>query len=143
MNRYLRFLFYAFCILFVSFSQADDNGYTLADVKGNYGFSFNGQIVGYAPIAAAGVITADGKGNIPKAVRTISVGGMINTQTFSCTYTINPNGTGSAFCPLDAPITGFPNVETFDFVMQDKGKAFRIVGTTPGVAIVGTGKRQW
>lgn len=143
MDRYIRFLFYAFCILFVSFSQAGDKGYTLADVKGNYGFSFNGQIVGYAPIAAAGIITADGEGNIPTAVRTISVGGIVNTQTFSCTYTINPNGLGSASCPLDDPIPGFPEIETFDFVMEDKGKAFRIVGTTPGVVIVGSGKRQW
>ena len=116
--------------------------YSVADIKGNYGFSFEGQIVGVAPVAATGAFSADGKGNITSAVRTISVGGVPVTETFTCTLTVNPDGTGSAVCPLDQPAPGFPAVETFDFVLEDNKKAFRMVATTPGIVILGSGRKQ-
>ena len=143
MNRYLFFL----TIALLSTSTAVNAGssgkeYSVADIKGSYGFSFDGQIVGVAPVAATGAFTADGKGNITSAVRTISVGGVPITETFSCTLTVNPNGTGSAVCPLDQPTPGFPAVETFDFVLEDNKKAFRMVGTTPGTVVLGAGRKQ-
>ncbi|MBT8127845.1 MAG: hypothetical protein KJP15_10195 [Gammaproteobacteria bacterium] len=122
--------------------DSDSNRYSVADVKGNYGFSFDGEVVGVAPVAAIGAIRADGRGNITKAIRTISVGGLAITQTFTCTLKVGPNGTGSATCPLDNPAHGFPPVETFDFVIEDDANAFRLVGTTPGIVVFGSGRRQ-
>ena len=119
-----------------------DKSFTIGDVKGSYGFSFQGEVIGVAAVAATGMMDADGKGNITDAVRTITVGGMPVTETFTCTLTVNPNGTGSAVCPLDAPAPGFPPVETFDFVMEENGKAFRFVSTTPGIVVLGSGARQ-
>ena len=119
-----------------------DKSFSVGDVKGHYGFSFQGEIVGVAAVAATGMMVADGKGNITDAVRTITVGGVPVTETFTCTLHVNPDGTGSAVCPLDAPAPGFPPVETFDFVMEQNGKAFRFVSTTPGVVILGSGARQ-
>ena len=116
--------------------------YSVADIKGNYGFSFDGQIVGVAPVAATGAFSADGNGNITSAVRTISVNGVPATETFTCTLTVNPDGTGSAVCPLDQPVPGFPAVETFDFVLEDNKKAFRMVATTPGIVVLGSGRKQ-
>ena len=116
--------------------------YSVADIKGNYSFSFDGQIVGVAPVAATGAFAADGKGNIFRAVRTISVGGVPATETFTCTLTVNPDGTGSAVCPLDQPAPGFPPIETFDFVLEDNKKAFRMVATTPGIVVLGSGRKQ-
>ena len=115
--------------------------YKLSDIKGRYAFSFQGEIVGVGSIAAVGVIKADGKGHITEAVRTINVLGAANTETFTCKYTINPDGTGKAKCPLDSPAPNFPSVETFDYVVEENGKAFRIVGTTPGVVVVGGGHK--
>ena len=90
------------------------------------------------PVTAAGYIVADGKGNIPQAERTlVTVVGPPSIDTFTCTYDIKPNGKGSSACTLDA--TGA--VETFDYVLEDNGKGFRIVGTTPGVVILGGGHR--
>ena len=118
------------------------NKFTEKDVRGAYAFSFSGEIVGVGPIAATGRMLADGNGNIPEAVRTISVNGVPQTETFTCTITVNANGTGSAVCPLDNPAPGFPPVETFDFVLEEKGRSFRFVGTTPGIVVLGSGLNQ-
>jgi hypothetical protein len=122
--------------------ESDSNRYSVADVRGKYSFSFNGRVVGVAPVAAIGAIHADGKGNITKAVRTISVGGLAITQTFTCTLKVRSNGTGSATCPLANPAHGFPPVETFDFIIENGGKAFRMVGTTAGIVVLGSGRKQ-
>ena len=135
-----------FCLLsFISTplgSALADKGFSVKDVRGNYGFSFQGQIVGVGPVAAVGLITADGKGNITEAVRTISINGVPVTQTFTCSITVESDGTGSAVCPLDDPLPGAPPVETFDFVLEDKARAFRLVGTTPNILGLGSGSEQ-
>ena len=123
-------------------SAVAGKGFSVKDVRGNYGFSFQGEILGVGPVAAVGRITADGEGNITDAVRTISLSGVSVTETFTCTITVNPDGTGSAVCPLDDPAPGAPPVETFDFVLDDKARAFRLLGTTPGVVVVGSGREQ-
>jgi hypothetical protein len=59
--------------------------YSVKDVSGRYAFSFQGEIVNGGPIAAAGYLLADGKGNITEAQRTLSTpyGNVI--ETFYCT----------------------------------------------------------
>ncbi len=119
-----------------------DKIFTVRDVKGRYVFSFQGELVGAAIIAATGVLNADGRGKITDGVRMITVNGFPSTQTFTCTFVVHPNGTGSADCPSDNPAPGFPPVETYDFVLHDNGKGFRFIGTTAGTVVLGTGKRQ-
>ena len=124
--------------------------FTEVDVRGVYAFSFEGTVIQLgpavamvaSPIAAAGVVVADGTGSIIDAVRTLSVNGTAAKQTFTCTYSVNPNGTGSATCALANPLPGAPLEETFDFVLEDAGRAFRLIGTTPGITVVGSGTRQ-
>ena len=118
------------------------NEFTEKDVRGAYAFSFRGEIVGVGPVVATGRMFADGNGNIPEAVRTISVNGVPQTETFTCSITVDANGTGSAVCPLDNPAPGFPAIETFDFVLEEKGRSFRFVGTTPGIVVLGSGLNQ-
>ena len=123
-------------------SSRHDKIFSVADLRGGYGFSFAGEIVGIGPVAASGVVISDGRGNVNEAVRTISVGGVIRRETFTCTLTVNPDGTGAARCPLDAPAPGAPAVETFDFVIADKSREFRFVATTPGFIVAGIGRKQ-
>jgi hypothetical protein len=113
-----------------------------ADVKGSYAFSFDGTAIGAGPVAASGVVVADGRGNITSGVRTLNFAGTVAQQTFTCTYSVDPNGTGSAVCPLEDPLPGAPAVETFDFVLEDKGRAFRLLGTTAGFTVLGSGVKQ-
>lgn len=119
-----------------------DRSFSERDVRGPYSFSFEGEIVSVGPVAAVGRFDADGRGNITNAVRTLAVNGITAIQTFHCTFTVNPDGTGSAECPLDDPLPDFPATETFDFVLEQHARAFRLVGTTPGVVVLGGGQRQ-
>jgi hypothetical protein len=116
--------------------------FSARDIRGSYAFSFHGDIVGLGPVAAVGAFQADGRGNLTDAVRTISVNGLTARQTFHCSLSVNPDGTGTASCPLDDPLPGFPGTETFDFALQEHANGFRLVGTTPGVVVIGEGKRQ-
>ena len=121
-----------------------DKGRTFrdSDVEGPYAFSFDGTVIGAGPVAATGVVVADGKGNITSGVRTLNFNGVVAQQTFTCTYSVNPDGTGSALCPLDTPLPGAPAVETFDFALEDRARAFRLLGTTPGITVLGSGAKQ-
>jgi hypothetical protein len=121
------------------FSALHGRGFSVRNIKGAYSFSFEGKIVGLGPVAAVGRLVADGRGNITDAVRTIVVNGASLPQTFTCTLIVQPEGTGSAICPLDDPDA---SIETFDFALEEKGRTFRFVGTTPGVVVLGSGRRQ-
>jgi hypothetical protein len=113
-----------------------------ADVEGPYAFSFDGTVIGTGPVAATGVVVADGKGNITSGVRTLNVNGFVAQQTFACEYSVNPDGTGSAVCLLDNPLPGAPAVETFDFALERRARAFRLLGTTAGITVLGSGAKQ-
>jgi len=129
-------------LLFATGKANADKVFSETSVRGSYGFSFQGEIVGIAPVAAIGVLEADGNGNINPASRTININGVPITETFTCTYSVDPNGTGSAVCPIDDPQPGAPPVETFDFVLVNNAKGFQFVGTTPGIVVLGTGTKQ-
>ncbi len=117
--------------------------FTLRDMQGSYAFSFQGFAfqpnVGYVPVAAAGMIKVDGQGNVTEGVRTISMGGLSAVQKFTCTLTLESNGTGSAICPLENPDLG---TESFSFALEDNVEGFRYVGTTEGAVVLGSGKKQ-
>ena len=121
-------------------SQAE---FSVRDVQGATAFAFDGfATVGavVAPAAAVGRFVADGRGHLNDGVRTLVVGGTTLHQTFTCTYTVNSNGTGSAICVV---MTGaVPSDESFDFVIVERKKSAYFTGTTPGVTIRGLTQRQ-
>ena len=115
-----------------------EKGFTTKDIKkGSYAFSFDGQIITVGPVAATGIMVSDGHGNVTEAVRTISVSGVPATQTFTCTYSVNRNGTGSAVCTVDDG-----SVETWDLVVENRARTLRFVSTTPGVVALGVVNKQ-
>jgi hypothetical protein len=116
--------------------------FSVRDVRGRYVFSFQGEMPDFAVFVATGVMAADGKGNITEGVRMITVNGVPSTGTFTCSLTVNRNGTGAAVCQPDNPTPGFPVVETYSFVLSENGKRFRFVGTSEGLVVLGTGERQ-
>src|SRR5437764_2742942 len=114
-----------------------DPQFSERDIKGPYGFAFDG-FVGApgtttgnsTPVASVGRFTADGRGHLEDGVRTLVVGGNAVRQTFTCTYTVNADGTGHADCTVTAP-----NDEHFDFVIVNKGdEAYftAVPATVPG-----------
>src|SRR5438309_8052606 len=95
-----------------------NDGFTNADVRGPYGFSLR---------------------SLTDGVRTLSAGGVVLHQTFTCTYTVNPNGTGSAVCTI---LSGGTGTESFAFVLTDKRRAVPFVATNPGFAVRGVSVKQ-
>jgi hypothetical protein len=107
-----------------------------ASIKGPYGFSCEGTIVGVGPLAVIGVLTADGNGN-GSEVETISFNGdIVQGATFTVTYTVNADCTGSFVS------SGLGAVFHNDFVIDDNKKEIRLIPTEPGFVAVCNYRKQ-
>ena len=107
-----------------------------ASIKGPYGFSCEGTIVGVGPLAVIGVLTADGNGN-GSEVETISFNGdIVQGATFTVTYTVNADCTGSFVS------TGLGSVFHNEFVIDDNKKEFRLMPTETGFVAVCIFRKQ-
>jgi hypothetical protein len=76
-------------------AHAGDRHCSLAGAAGNYGFTDMGTVVGIGPRTAIGVFTLDGAGYLQNGVATSSLNGSIAQETFSGTYTVNSDCTGT------------------------------------------------
>ena len=119
-----------------------DNEFSTGDLRGAYGFTFELTVGGGAPpIVAVGQFTADGAGTYA-GERTVNLGTAspansgVFRQTFSCTYSVGQNGTGSAICS-----TPF-GPERFAFVLVAEGKEVLFVSVTPGISLRGIARKQ-
>ena len=130
-------------LAFASRASADhdrgDHGgqhhFTNADLRGRYAASFQGQIDG-TPVATEGFFIADGAGKITSATRTLSFGGTRLTQTFTCTYDVAADGTGTG--TADCNIERGQATESYTFVLEDEGSGVRflLVSGTDGTNFV-------
>ena len=68
---------------------------SLARAAGHWSLTDNGTIVGIGPRTAVGVFTMDGNGNLQNGVAASSLNGTVASETFSGTYTVNPDCSGS------------------------------------------------
>ena len=92
--------------------------------------------------AAVGRFTADGAGNITQGARSVNANGKNFEETFTCTYNINPDGTGSANCNFS-----MFGPTTLDLVLLDDGNEFYfnvidMTNTSSKPVLQGVGKRQ-
>jgi hypothetical protein len=108
-----------------------------ASIKGTYGFSCEGTIVGVGPIAVIGVFTADGNGN-GSQVETLSLNGEISQGVFRTdTYTVDADCTGS-FVSTGPDGSVIHN----DFVIDDNEKELRLIATESGYVAVCIFRKQ-
>ena len=68
---------------------------SLYRAAGNWSFTDNGTVIGVGPRTAVGIFTLDDKGNLLNGIATSSLNGTIIDETFSGTYTVNSNCTGT------------------------------------------------
>jgi len=101
---------------------------TNASVTGVWGFQIG---------TAVGQFTADGKGDITAGSDTVNQNGTIITQTFTGTYSVAANCTGS----LTLNITG-GGTATTNFVLDSANKGAQIIDTTAGSVAEGPGLAQ-
>ena len=76
-------------------AHAWDQPCSLAGVAGNWGFTDSGTVIGVGPRTAVGVFTLDGNGHLLNGIATSSLNGTIYDETFSGTYTVSSNCTGT------------------------------------------------
>jgi hypothetical protein len=75
--------------------KADDHTCSLAHSAAKWSFTDNGTVVGIGPRTAVGVLTLDGHGNVVNGAATSSLNGSVAVETFSGTYTVNSDCSGS------------------------------------------------
>ncbi len=121
--------------------SAEAGGFDNKSLKGAFGFSASGIIVAPNPLAgpavAVGIFTGDGAGgcSISDTIN-VAVLGIVARTTISCTYSVNPDGTGTITPTFGPPFGVTPS----SFVIVDKENEFRFIRTTSTVRISGVAK---
>jgi hypothetical protein len=73
----------------------DADACSKATVAGEWGFTTNGTVVGIGPRSSLGIITFDATGSLISGKATASLNGGVTDETFSGTYTVSPDCTGT------------------------------------------------
>jgi hypothetical protein len=85
--------------LIVSMSAAayasDRDECSLARAAGKWSLTDQGTVIGVGPRTAVGVFTLDGNGNLLNGVAASSLNGTVASETYSGTYTVNPDCSGT------------------------------------------------
>lgn len=113
-------------------AEAEDAACSLALAAGKYAFSDSGTVVAIGattvnyPRAADALLTLDAAGNISGKV-TASLNGLVTHSTFSGTYTVNPDCTGTVtFSESGNPII----TATADLFWDDNMRESRFIFTS-------------
>jgi hypothetical protein len=136
---YMTVMILATVLVYVDTSQAD-KAFTPRSIQGTWGVLASGTVEGQAA-AAVGLDTFDGVGRCTSSVQ-LNVGGTVTALTSTeCSYTVNPDGTGSMTVTYAGPLGPF----TADFVIVDANKEFHFIisdGFGGGTVASGVAKRQ-
>jgi hypothetical protein len=119
-------------------ARAEDHDCSLAHSAGHWSFTDNGTVVGVGPRTAVGVWTLDGHGNLLNGVATSSLNGSIASETFSGTYTVNSDCSGTVDVKIYSggtelfEVTGFT---AFDDDMKEMRGVFTSIVTPNGSSL--------
>ena len=113
------------------------NSCTTASFQGPFGYTFTG-LTGFKalPFAAVGRLVADGQGSLAGA-ETDSSNGEIFQRTYTGTYTVNPDCTGS-----EVSYDNFGKTVKCDFVIVAGGTEIQVIETDKDTAVVGCLRHQ-
>lgn len=112
-----------------------------ANLTGGYGFNVSGIAANGVQYSLVGRFVADGKGGVT-GTSTQSVNGAISRPTFTATYTVNADCTGTTNITFDFGLT-----TPLDFIIVDDGKSVYIISAgasgSQGDNETGTATRQF
>jgi uncharacterized membrane protein len=122
--------------------QADEHhGCSFHGVSATYGYSASGIRNGIGPAASVGTVTLDKDGNAVGA-QTASFNGVILTETFTGTYTVNDDCTGSTVLNVISSNPAYNRTSTLNIVWDDDTDRFRMIFTSADTIITGDGQRM-
>jgi len=111
---------------------------SLARAAGKWSLTDQGTVINIGPRTAVGVFTLDGNGNLLNGVAASSLNGTIASETFSGTYTVNPDCTGSLDVKIYSGGTELFEITAFtayDNDMREMRAVFTSVVTPNGTAL--------
>ena len=111
------------------------NGCSNATVQGSFGYSLVG-LAGGVPLAGTGRVTTDGSGNT-NGFDTLSLNGVIARRTYTGTYTVKDDCSGSAVYQ-----DSLGNTFHEDLVVMNGGNQIAVIVTDPGAVISFVDVRQ-
>ena len=87
-------------------NEAGRPSFSSHSIRGSYGFVVDGVVINQSTATntravSIGRFIADGEGNISGGVRTLNSGGNVQKQTYTGTYTVYSDGTGSVTIQVD------------------------------------------
>jgi hypothetical protein len=108
----------------------DEPGCSNASVGGKWGFTTNGTVVGIGPRDSLGVFALDGAGNLMNGKATASLNGSVTNETFSGTYTVNPDCTGKLAIQIFDLSGNKILTATLDLVFDNNVRELRAIFTS-------------
>ena len=121
--------------------RADDHACSNRSVAGPYGYTTTGTRLGIGPVAAVGIFTLDRNGNVLRGKQTVSFNGTIAEETYTGTYVVNSDCTGTATLVVSSSIPAFNRTSTLDLVWVDNSSAIRMIFTNAQTIITVDAKR--
>lgn len=109
---------------------------TTRSIEGNYAYLVSGTNVGGGPVAAVGLVIADGEGSLT-AGDTVSANGQIIRRMITGTYTVNDDCTGTVTFTDQFGLTTH-----LDFVLSQGYQELNFIQTDPGTVTTGIGRKQ-
>ncbi|HEV2493394.1 MAG TPA: hypothetical protein VG204_10045 [Terriglobia bacterium] len=121
----------------VATARAEGLACSIALAAGKYSFIDSGTVVGVGPRSFAGILTLDAAGNVTNGKGTSSLNGSVAVETFSGTYTVNPDCTGTFSVDIFVSDTKILSVTTNN-VFDDNMRQLRAIFTSAVVEPSGT-----
>ena len=110
------------------------SGCSNSSLRGGYGFQFNGNIIGFGPIAGVGAETYDGAGN-HAGTQNVNINGFpIVNQPVSGTYSVNADCTGTQ-------TVNQPDGQVVHLTFVIVGNQVFALQTDPGAVVTSVSKR--
>ena len=122
-------------------ARADDHGCSNGSVAGKYGYTTTGTRLGIGPVAGVGIFTLDRNGNVLGGKQTVSFNGTIADETYTGTYTVNSDCTGTAILVVVSSIPAFNRTSNLDLVWVDNSSALRAIFTNAQTIITVDAKK--
>ena len=123
-------------------AKAQNRGCSNSIIKGTFAFTASGSFAAPSPLTGqfveVGTQTFDGAGGTT-GTATLSSNGRIVPVTWTGTYVVNPDCTGT-YTLLISP---FGSTVRSYFVISDNATEFLAIETEPGFIILRTGRRQF
>jgi hypothetical protein len=85
----------AVTVAFTVPAHAGDHDCTLARAAGKWSLTDNGTVIGIGPRTAVGVFKLEANGSLTNGTAASSLNGVVASETFSGTFTVNPDCSGS------------------------------------------------